>query len=216
MVNYKYVYKNENGLAFVDQEVSILSLASMEDVKEKMEEGRKFLELEKKAFGEAIRSIQGYMQISKNDVLVLKEGQFYWDEKKNEYINHEENQSFDYPLSWSPDEVHGFAEILISWIGYNDHVYDLYEYLRDAREDKEFGFPTEYTEKFERLFHKWAFDDGESDSVKLIFEKAYARKKEEERSDEDDLDEDHLIEDEEYLLDDEDEFELNIKSSKLH
>ncbi|MGP7815530.1 hypothetical protein ACTXGU_00050 [Niallia sp. 01092] len=88
----------------------------------------------------------------------------------------EEDQDFQYPLSWSKDEILGFMDDIFDWILHEDHYYNLYKYLRETHDHDggEFPNPTnEYTEKFEKLYHKFL---KEEEMIEL-FEQLYKEEK---------------------------------------
>lgn len=159
----KYVYKNEKGLVILNEEVEILELASIEDLREKInivdEQVKKHEEYLKKLFNDldytTIDSYLKRLKINYFDVFTTKEGTFVLDERKNALIPHEEHQSFDNPFSWTDMERVAFTEVLLAWITEHDLTSELYRYLRNVNTGMEvFTDSDKDTQKLERLFHK--------------------------------------------------------------
>ncbi|MEC1697735.1 hypothetical protein [Schinkia azotoformans] len=180
----KYVYKNEKGLVVLNEKVAILDLASIDDLRNVVKvinENIKKHELNVRAFDPEYttpRTFFDELNINPNDKLTLKEDVFYWDKDVNEFLSYESVQSFDNPYSWTDEEKVEFMNIIQLWIASNDHTYDLYEFLRDMREGRNYlPEANECVLKFERLFHNdiKSMDNGTLEN----FDKHYKQQKEE-------------------------------------
>lgn len=153
----KFVYKNNNRIVVLDQEVegAEIALASIADLKEEIEKINNELNF-KWEYGESPLGFNDILGFDLSEALVLKEDVFIWDAETEKFETIESIQTLDNPYSWTNKEKSEFAEILLSWIMCNDHTYDLYKFIRQINEDYKYApyARDESTEKFERLLKK--------------------------------------------------------------
>jgi hypothetical protein len=149
----KYVYNNKSNVVFFDEKVKDAEFASIEDVREEIEN---IMDNLKSNFehGDYPVGVHDLLGIELTDNLVCKEDVFVWNKDYKEYESIETMQQFDEPYTWLEWERVPFAQILLQWVMCNDHTYDLYKFIREVNEDYQYApmLKNKNTEKFERLF----------------------------------------------------------------
>lgn len=177
MMNLKYVYNSKNGVVFFDEKVKDAEFASIDDVREVIEEINNSFN-SKWEHGDSPLGFDDLLHIELTDKIVCKEDTFVWNAEIKEYESIETVQQFDDSLTWKDDERTAFAQILLQWVMCNDHTYDLYKFIREVNEDYEYApmLKNEYTEKFERLFKEELITNHQ---ILEQYEASYEREKKE-------------------------------------
>jgi hypothetical protein len=166
----KFVYMNKCHVVFLDEKIEDAEFASIEDVRNLISEINHEINSKWKHADTPI-TFDYLLSIDLADKLVCKEDVFVWNKEHKEYETIETLQSFDNPSSWKDDEKVGFADILLLWITANDHVYDLYEFLKDMSDD-ESSLPAAsgYSLKLEKLLHKELNNQGILDDLETHYQ----------------------------------------------
>jgi hypothetical protein len=148
----KHVYNLNNGVVVLNEKIEGAEYASIQDLLKTIEMVTEKYQWEN---GNPILKFNEILFFSLDDHLLCKEDIFIWDKEKEEFVSVETIQSFDNPSSWKDDEKDAFAQILLLWISSNDHVYDLYEFLREMSDDESsISAASDYSLKLERLYHR--------------------------------------------------------------
>ncbi|MCM3161017.1 hypothetical protein [Metabacillus litoralis] len=169
----KYVYKNEKGLVILNQEVEILELASIDDLRNEVKEiNAKIEEKRKYSPSYALTAIDKLNIDPLNDEFMLQEDIYYWDRDEKEFLFLETYQDFYDHNTWTEKEKDEYLAVILSWISCNDHTYDLYSFLRDMNnEDSPLPRPSDYSLRMERLFHIELENEGLLESYKSHYKK---------------------------------------------
>lgn len=170
----KYVYKNNNGLAVTGEKISILELAIFDEFKNKVKDVQdKIIKREgyiKNLTGDkkykSKTTIFDELGLNQKDWIATSDGVFYYDTDVNEYQTIERIQNFEAVHTFTEEEQQEFHEILLNWITENDHVFDLYQYIR------ELDYSDKYTKKFEYLYSEYLERENMLENVKYHYQLA--------------------------------------------